>query len=467
MKFDTVIIGAGPGGYVCAIRLAQLGKKVLIVEKNKLVGECLNYGCIPSKALIFASTLYDKVKKADVFGVETSGLHFNIDKLQSFRSSLVSKLNQGIGFLLKQNKVEVLLGEAKFISPQKISIQTASGTQEVEAESFVLATGSTSIQIPGFEFDGELVIGSKEALELSPVPQSLLVVGGGVIGLELGTYFSKLGTKVTVIEMVNQLLPGVDKECVAVVERELKKRGVEILTSSKAKKLEKVGGVRLTIETQAGEKVLEGDKLLVTIGRKANTQNLGLETAGVKLTEKGFVVVNAQDQTTAPHIYAIGDMTGQPLLAHKASHDGICVAENIANQKARKSNPISWAIFTDPEIAGVGLTQQEAEGSLTQAQGKKVKVGKFPFLALGRSLALSEPEGFTKIIADETTHEILGVFIVGAHASDLISEAALAVTHHLKLEDLAQTIHPHPTLPEALMEAAEAALGKAIHIPNR
>ncbi len=465
MKFDSVVIGAGPGGYVSSIRLAQLGKKVAIIEKNKLGGECLNYGCIPSKALIFASSLYEKIKKGETFGIETSGVHINLVKLQAFRASLISKLTQGIGFLLKQNKVEIILGEASFESSNSLSIKSAQGTQKIEADHFVIATGSSPVEISGFEFDGSFVIGSKEALELSQLPKSFLVLGGGVIGLELGTYFAKLGTKVTVIEMMDQLLPGTDKELVSVVERELKKRGMDIFVSSKAKSLTKESaGVKLSVETPDGEKILQGEKLLVTIGRKANIQSLGLQKIGVSLTEKGFISVDHELKTSIPHIFAIGDVVGQPLLAHKASHDGIFVAEKIARNAERKTHPVSipWAIFTDPEIAGVGLTQADAELS-----GKQVRVGKFPFMALGRSLAVSEPEGFTKIISDANTHELFGVFIVGAHASDLISEAALAVTHHLKLEDIASTIHPHPTLPEALMEAADVALGKAIHVPNK
>jgi len=459
MKFDVIVIGAGPGGYVCAIRLAQLGKKVALIEKHKLGGECLNYGCIPSKALIFASTLYDKIsKKADPFGIEISGVHFNPSKLQSFRMGLISKLSQGIASLLKYNKVEHLAGEATFIEPHKISI----GSQEIEADVFVISTGSQAAQIPGFEWDGQKVIGSKDALELSDIPKTLLVLGGGVIGLELGTYFSKLGSQVKVIEMMDQLLPGIDKELVSVVERELKKRGVEIYTSAKAKSLSKEGGVRLAVETSAGEKVLEGDKLLVTIGRKANTSGLGLEKMGVKLTDKGFIAVDSNLKTSVSNIYAIGDVVGPPLLAHKASHDGICVAEHISRGEKIIHRPLPWAIFTDPEIAGVGLTEGQAK-----AQGKEAMIGKFPFLALGRALAVAESEGFTKIVADKKTQEILGIFIVGAHASDLISEGALAVTHKLKLHDVASTIHPHPTLPEGIMEACEAALGKAIHIPNR
>lgn len=469
MKTDCVVIGAGPGGYVCAIRLAQLGKKVVLVEKHKLGGECLNYGCIPSKALIFASHLYENIKKSETFGIEVSQVKINLQKLQQFRKNLILKLNQGIGFLLKQNKVDVVMGEASFLDSQKISIVNASERsterQTIEADHFVLATGSVPIQIPRFEYDGNLVIGSKEALELSTLPERILILGGGVIGLELGTYFVKLGVKVSVIEMMDQLLPGVDKDLVSVVERSLKKRGVDIYTSSKARSLSKGEGITLTIDTPEGEKVLEGNKLLVTIGRKALTKELGIEKAGIKTTEKGFVQVDQNFKTNQSHIYAIGDLIGQPLLAHKATHEGISVAESIANKSViirDRRIPIPWAIFTDPEIAGVGLTQEEAE-----KEGKTMIIGKFPFMALGRSLSVSESEGFTKIVADQKNKEVLGVFIVGSHASDLISEGALAVTKKLTLEDIAHTIHPHPTLSEGLMEAAQAALGKAIHVVNK
>lgn len=465
MKTDVAIIGAGPGGYVCAIRLAQLGKKVVLIEKGKLGGECLNYGCIPSKALIFASSLFDNVKKGDLFGLEVSDCRINLEKLQTFRANLVSKLNSGIAFLLKQNKVEILNGEAEFISPHKVSVSVIpakAGIQkeEVEADFFVIATGSSATQIPGFEIDGRGVIGSKEALELKTLPKELVVLGGGVIGLELGTYFSKLGSHVTVIEMMPQLLTGIPQDLVTVVERALTKRGVTIHKNAKAKRIEKGG---LTFEEGGTEKTISCDQLLVTIGRKANTECLGLEKIGVKLKEKGFVSSNESCQTSVSHIYAIGDVIGAPLLAHKASEEGLRVAKTISSGgfTSGKTKPIPWAIFTDPEIAHVGLTEEEAK-----ARGD-ICVGKFPFSALGRALAVSETEGFVKVIADKRTEEVLGVSIVGTHASDLISEGALAVTYRLKLHDLSSTVHPHPTLPEALMEAAHAAEGKAIHIVNR
>lgn len=461
MKTDVVVIGAGPGGYVSAIRLAQLGKKVILVERDKLGGECLNTGCIPSKALIFASSLFESVKQGTQFGLETTECRINLEKLQTFRANLISKLNAGIAFLLKQNKVEFLKGEAEFISPKKISVKQPNGSQEIEADFFVIATGSSPAQIPGFECDGRLVIGSKEALELKALPKELIVLGGGVIGLELGTYFSKLGSKVTIVEMMPQLLTGIPQDLVSVVERALTKRGVTVHKNVKAKKVEKGepnNMIRLTFEE--GGQSISADQLLVTIGRKANTERLGLDKAGIQLKEKGFISINESCQTSVPHIYAIGDVVGAPLLAHKASHEGIQVAEAIATGRKSKTKPIPWAIFTDPEIAHVGLTEEEAK-----ARGE-ICVGKFPFAALGRALAVSEAEGFVKVVSDKQSEELLGVSIVGSHASDLISEGALAVTHRLKLSDLSGTIHPHPTLPEALMEAAEAAQGKAIHIKS-
>lgn len=478
MKVDVVIIGAGPGGYVCAIRLAQYGKKVIVIERDKLGGECLNYGCIPSKALIFASSLYERVRTGGEFGIEVSKARMNMNKLQGFRKNLISKLNHGIEFLLQQNKVEVVSGEASFIDPHRISVTSKHKVQTIEADHFVIATGSKPIQIPGFECDGTSVIGSKEALELKKIPKHLVILGGGVIGLELGTYFAKLGSKISVIEMMPQLLPGIDLDLVSVVEKALKKRGGDIYVNAKAKSLKRLsqrGGKRqkgkavsLTIEagglpTVGGkEKVITGDKLLITIGRRANTEGLNLSAIGVLMNERGFIGVNDNLETSVSHIYAIGDVIGPPLLAHKASHEGLHVADAIVFRAHRVEKALSWAIFTDPEIAGVGVTREQAK-----AKGIEVVVGKFPFVALGRALATSESEGFIKVIADKKTEEIKGVFMVGAHASDLISEAALAVTKKLNLHDIIHTIHPHPTFPESFVEASEAAMGKAIHIFNR
>ena len=460
---NVVVIGAGPGGYVCAIRLAQRGKNVVLVEKHQLGGECLNYGCIPSKALIFASSLYDKLTKSSQFGIEIEGAKFNPQKLQEWRQNLVKKLNQGIGFLLKQNKVEVVQGEASFMSAHKVSIKKSDGShEEIEAEKFVIATGSRTAKIPGFEFDDNLVISSQKALELADIPSTLLVLGGGVIGLELGMYFSKLGSQVTIVELLPQLLNEVDPELVSVLERSLKKRNITIMKNTKAVRMEMTPRVKLIVETGGAQQELMGDKLLVTVGRLANTESLNLKNAGVLADNKGFIKVNTNLETNAPNIYAIGDVIGAPLLAHKASFQGIQVADSITHGESVKKRPIAHAIFTDPEIAGVGLTQLQAE-----AQGFEVKVGKFPFMALGRAVSVGDVEGFTKIIADKKTDVVLGVFIVGAHASDLISEGALAVTHQLKLKDIAGTIHPHPTLSESIMEASEAALGEAIHISNK
>lgn len=458
MKYDVGIIGGGPGGYVCAIRLSQLGKKVVLIEKNKLGGECLNYGCIPSKALIFAGGIYDKVKELQKFGIEVEGVRMNVDQLQAFRAGLISKLNQGISFLLKHNKVDVVEGEARFLNTKTIQVRD----QTLEADRYVIATGSTSAKLPGFESDGDLILTSKEALELKEIPKKLIVLGGGVIGLELGSYFLKLGAEVTIVELFPQILPGVDSDLVSVLERVVKKKGMAVFTKAKAGEVQKENGVTLKIETDGKEQVLGADRLLVTVGRSAQVETLDLSKCGVKTAKQGFVEVNSDLQTSCKTIYAIGDVIGAPLLAHKASFQGIQLAHHLAEGKKIHTNPIPWAIYTDPEIAGVGLTEMQAK-----EKNISVKVGKFPFMALGRALAVSETEGYTKVIADAKSHEVLGVFIVGAHASDLISEASLAVTYKLTLEQLTSTIHPHPTLSEGILEAAEACEKRAIHIPNR
>lgn len=463
-EVDLLVIGAGPGGYVAAIRGAQLGLKTLLVDKdNRLGGECLNYGCIPSKTLIHTANLVHKARHAADMGIEFSNLRVNMKKLQAWRQSVVDRLNRGIAQLCKANGVDVMFGVASFLDPQRVRI-TGETTEEVQAGSIIVATGSRPIELPTFRFDGTHIISSREALELEVGPRDLVVIGGGVTGLEMGTYFAKLGTKVTVIELLDQILPGTDPEVARIVARSLKRLGVEVHVSSKAKGWKEEGG-RLVVsaETPDGSIEVPADHVLVTVGRRPSTEGLNLEASGVRADERGFIVVDREMRTNVRHIFAIGDVTGMPFLAHKASKEGIVAAEVAAGRPAAADwQAMPWAIFTDPQVATVGLDEAAA-----RAKGFEVRVGKVPFAAIGRALAQGETEGFVKVVMDGKTDALLGVQIVGPDASDLISELALAIEMGATVEDLALTIHPHPTLPEAIMEAAEAALGRAIHIVNR
>ena len=463
-QVDLLVIGAGPGGYVAAIRAAQLGLKTLLVDKdNRLGGECLNYGCIPSKALIFTANLVHKLRHAGEMGIEYSGLRVNMMKLQEWRTSVIARLNKGIEQLCKANGVDVLYGAASFVDPYRVRVKGASD-ETVEAGKVIVATGSQPVDLPGFRFDRERILSSKEALELAVAPRGLLVVGGGVTGLEMGTYFAKLGTKVTVIELLEQVLPGTDPEVAHLVARSLKKLGVDVHVRSKATAwTAKDGRLRVAGETPEGPIEVVVDAVLVTVGRKPNTEGLNLAAAGVETDAKGFVRVSKEMQTNVPHIFAIGDVTGMPFLAHKASKEGLVAAEVAAGHPAA----VDWralpsAIFTDPEVATVGLDEAQAA-----AKGIQVRVGKVPFAAIGRAVAAGETEGFVKILMDAKTERLLGAQIVGPDASDLVSELAIAIEMGASVQDVALTIHPHPTLPEAIMEAAEAALGRAIHVVNK
>ncbi len=461
MKAEFLIIGGGPGGYVAAIRAAQLGRGVVLVEQDRLGGVCLNIGCIPSKALIHAANLYHKIPELSPLGISVEGLRLEVERLRAWKEGIVERLREGIAKLLAANGVRVIHGRARLVGPDKARVESPGPEAElVEFGHCLLATGSRPLELPGLEFDHELVLDSTDALSLREVPAALLVIGGGYIGLELGTLYAKLGAKVKVVEMMDQLLPGTPAELVRPVERRLRELGVEILLKARAKGLRKGrSGAELLVETPEGERRIEAERVLQAVGRKPNTAELGLEETEVQLTEKGFIRVDERFRTGNPRIFAIGDVAGPPLLAHKASHEGLLVAEALTGGAKVSFRAVPAAIFTDPEIAYVGLSEAEA-----QAQGREIIVGRFPFAALGRAAAIGETEGFVKLIADAGSKAVLGVEIVGPEASNLIGEAALAVETGATLEDLARTVHPHPTLPEALMEAALAALHRPIHI---
>lgn len=460
---DVVVLGAGPAGYVCAIRLAQLGKKVTVVDRGELGGVCLNVGCIPSKALIYASSVFERISHLGEMGIEVpAGARVNMPKLIQWKEGVVRKLTGGVGSLLKANGCAVIKGDAKFTSSKTLEVQTDSGRVSLAFNQLVIATGSRPARLHGFEIDQKRILDSTGALALQEVPRSMLCIGGGYIGLELGGVYAKLGTRVTVVEPFPNVLGSVDPDLTKVVVRKMEKLGMRILTRTSVKGCKTGGqGVEVRLQPEGGSESSERfETVLVTVGRVPNSDQLGLEKTGLKPDAKGFLVVDEQRRTAVPHLYAIGDVAGQPLLAHKGSKEGLVVAEVIAGrQVAYDVVAIPAVVFTDPEIATVGLTEAEA-----RARGFEPEVGVFPFAANGRALSVNEPDGLVKMVGDARTGRLLGVHIVGPEASNLISEAALALEMGATVEDVALTVHPHPTLPETLMEAAEATLGHAIHI---
>jgi dihydrolipoamide dehydrogenase len=463
LRVEALVIGAGPGGYVAGIRLGQLKKRALVVERDKPGGICLNVGCIPSKALINVSKYYDKMRHGAEIGLLADNVRIDMAKLQSWKGEVVSKLTGGVRTLLKANGCDYRTGAARLVSRNTVEISEPSGKITVQADNIVLATGSRPVEIPGFKFDGNRVVDSTGALDFAAIPERFVVIGGGYIGIEIGTLYAKLGSKVTVVEALPSILTGNDPEIVQVVARKLKKLGVEVMTGAKAKSwTEKDGRAVVTLDLGGKEVTLDADKVLVAVGRRPNSEGLGLEEVGVK-TERGFVPVDRRMRTNVPGIYAIGDLAGQPMLAHKASKEAEVVAEVIAGHKMEfDARCIPAVIFSDPEVASAGITADEAE-----KRGQQIKVGKFPFVALGRAIANADTDGFVKVVIDAATKEVLGIHVVGNGASDVIAEAALAIEMGALADDIALTIHAHPTLPEAIMEAAKASLGEAIHIQNR
>ncbi|MHB2025633.1 MAG: dihydrolipoyl dehydrogenase [Elusimicrobiota bacterium] len=459
LSADVLVIGAGPAGYVGAIKLGKLGKKVMLVDKDKLGGECLNYGCIPSKALIHAADEYYQPKAAAAQGLSASGIAIDWVKTQAWKNGIVSGFNRGIAGLEKGNGVSVMTGSVRLTSPRTAAISGSSGEETLEFTHALIATGTRPAALPGFSFDGRIILSSKEALELTEPPERLLVIGGGVIGLEIGTFFAKLGTKVTVVEFADRVLPGVEAELTAPVSRGLQKLGIEILLQSQAIGCDlSQNSAVVRVKTPEGERAIEAEKVLLSVGRIPITGDLGLESAGVATDAKGHIKTGANYRTNVPNIYAAGDVIGPPYLAHKGSQEAVLAALAICGFEER-IGAVPWTIFTDPEIAFVGETEEQIK-----ARGREVLTGRFPFAASGRAQAVGKPEGFYKVTADKQTREILGVSIVGANASDLIGEGCLAVKLKATIEDVAQTVHPHPTLCESIVDAAEACLGQAIHI---
>jgi dihydrolipoamide dehydrogenase len=466
-QFDAIVLGGGPGGYVCAIRLAQLGVKTACIEEEEYGGVCLNWGCIPSKALIANAHFYSKAQSIAAHGISVSGVEVDAGKMQDWKDGIVKKLTGGVRGLLKANGAEIVEGRGRLVARDAVEVRGKDGsTRRLTAKKgIVIATGSATIQVPGFEFDGKHIIGAREAVSLRRIPKRLVVVGGGVIGLELGMVYQTFGSELTVVELTPSLLPGIDPDCVKVVERNITKHGGKVLKNTRAESYEKRadGTVAVKVVTDGKSELIECDQVLVAVGMKPRSRDLGLEDLGVQIDPRGFVQTNELCQTNVPGIYAIGDVSGPPMLAHKASKEGEVAAEVIAGKRAAKDwMTVPGIVFTHPEIATVGLTEEQAK-----AEGLSVKAGRFPFSALGRAMSIAETDGFVKVVTDTQSGRIVGIHIVGPSASDLISEGALALEMVATAEDMAATIHPHPTLGEALMEAAAASLGHAIHIANR
>ncbi len=460
-NFDLIVIGAGPGGYVCAIRAAQLGMKVACVEKrDTLGGTCLNIGCIPSKALLQASEKYYEAQHSfAAMGVKIDKMSLDLKAMMAHKTSVVDANTKGIEFLFRKNKVEWLKGEASFIQPGQLQIADKIYT----AKHIVIATGSDVSSLPGITIDEKKIVSSTGALELSSVPKTLVVIGGGVIGLEMGCVWKRLGAEVTIVEYLDRILPGMDTDAAKDMQKILTKQGMTFKLSSKVTScVADNKGVTLSVEPAAGGKAetLKADIVLVAVGRKAYTGSLGLDKAGVQTDERGRVIVDHHFQSNIPGIYAIGDVIAGPMLAHKAEEEGVVLAEMLSGQSGHLDyNLVPGVVYTWPEIASVGKTEEQLK-----AEGVAYKVGKFPFMANGRARAMGATEGFVKILAEATTDKLLGAHILGPEAGTLIHEACLVMEYGGSAEDLARTCHAHPTLNETVKEAALAVAGRPIHI---
>lgn len=458
---DTLVIGSGPGGYVAAIRAAELGQKVAIVEKNQIGGVCLNVGCIPSKALIGVGHAYHAATHDTPFGLTVDDPELDWQKAQSWKQNeVVNTLTTGVKMLLKKHQVEIYKGEARFADDKVVNVMTDDSSTLLEFNHAILATGSRPVEIPGFTFEGRIV-DSTAALSLPEIPETLTIIGGGVIGSELAGVYSNLGTKVTIIEGLPQILNGFDKEMIQPVLSHFENNQVKIVTNAQAKSSQQDDdGVTVTYEVDGESATVKSDYVLVSVGRRPNTDEIGLNATDVKLTDRGLVVVNDQQQTTAPHIYAIGDIVAGPALAHKASFEAKVAAAAISGQDiTNDAIAMPSVAYTDPELATVGETLMSIKDKNLDA-----KVSKFPFAANGRAITMHQTDGFIRLITDKETDILLGAQIVGPNASDLINEMSLAIENGLRAEDISLTIHPHPTLGEAIMDTAELADGLPIHI---
>jgi dihydrolipoamide dehydrogenase len=462
-----LVLGAGPGGYTAAFRAADLGLDTVLVERYAaLGGVCLNVGCIPSKALLHAAAVIDEAAHAKDYGVSFGEPRIELDALRSYKEKVVGQLTKGLAGMAKQRKVRTVHGTGRFVSPNEVEVQGEGGTQLIRFEQCIIAAGSQAVKLPNFPWGDRRIMDSTDALELAEIPKSLLVVGGGIIGLEMATVYRALGAQVTVVELGTQLMPGADVDLVKPLADRLKKQGVAVHLEVKASAVEASdAGIRVSFEGAKAPEPQMYDRVLVAVGRSPNGAKIGAEAAGVQVTDRGFIPVDRQMCTNVPHIFAIGDVVGNPMLAHKATHEGKLAAEVASGEKREwVARVIPSVAYTDPEIAWVGVTETEAK-----AKGLTVGVGKFPWAASGRAIGIGRTEGFTKLVFDEASHRVIGGGIVGVHAGDLIAEIALAIEMGCEVADIGMTIHPHPTLSESVGMAAEVFEGTItdLYIPKK
>lgn len=464
---EVVVLGAGPGGYTAAFRAADLGKKVVLIERYAtLGGVCLNVGCIPSKALLHAAKVITEAEDVKSHGIVFGKPQIDINKLRTWKESVIGKLTKGLKALAKQRKVEVVHGTGKFATPRLIQVETADGRKTVSFDHCIIATGSSVARIPGFPYDDPRLIDSTGALQLQDVPEHLLIIGGGIIGLEMATVYSALGSKISVVEWMDQLIPGADPDLVKPLHRRIKKRYEAIYLKTKVTRIEaNESGLTVTFEGENAPEPQTYDRILMAVGRRPNGRNIGAENIGIHVDERGFIPVDQQLRTNLPHIFAIGDIVGEPMLAHKATYEGKLAAEIIAGHKAIfDARTIPSVAYTDPEIAWMGLTEKEAI-----KQGIDYEKASFPWAASGRAISMAREEGLTQLLLDKQTRRILGAGMVGINAGELIAETVLALEMGADMEDISLTIHPHPTLSETVLFAAEMAEGTItdLYIPKK
>lgn len=459
--YDLIVIGAGPGGYVAAIRAAQLGMKVACIDKSALGGTCLNVGCIPSKALLESSHLYHETKHtSEIHGFTVGNVKLDLPAMMKRKDKIVKQMTGGVGQLFKARKVDHFSGTGTITSPTTVEVK-GKKSETLETKRILIATGSVPVEIPSLPFDGESIVSSTEALKFESVPKSFVVIGAGAVGLEMGSVWSRLGSEVTVVEFMDTILPGMDKELTRSMQKVLTKQGLSFQLKSKAKSYEmKRKKVHLTLETPKGDETLVCDKVLVAVGRRANTESLGLDSVGIETDDRGRVEVNEHYETTVKGIFAIGDAIPGPMLAHKAEDEGIVAVERMNGIAGHVNyDAIPGVVYTHPELAGVGLTEEQCK-----ERNLEVNIGKFPFIANGRAFCMNDTDGMVKIISDAKSDRILGMHILSGHASDLIAEGAIAIEFHSSAEDIARSVHAHPTLPEAIKEAALAVHKRPIHL---